>query len=105
MGHIFKIAKAFGEFQQQLTDLPGRLHETIPDFHNTPKRIEQLEKKVDKHNSVMERTYELEKKADVIDEKMKVIKPVSEQEIEQTNQQYREEVFRFLGANLQRYWD
>ncbi len=38
------IAKAFGEFQQQLTDLPGeRLHDTIPDFHNTPKRIEQLE--------------------------------------------------------------
>ena len=39
----FGIAKAFGEFQQQLTDLPGRLHDTIPDFHNTPKRIEQLE--------------------------------------------------------------
>ena len=34
---------AFGEFQQQLIDLPGRLHDTIPDFHNTPKRIEQLE--------------------------------------------------------------
>ncbi|MBO4648852.1 MAG: aminoglycoside phosphotransferase family protein [Lentisphaeria bacterium] len=40
----FGIAKAFGEFQQQLTDLPGgRLHDTIPDFHNTPKRLEQLE--------------------------------------------------------------
>ena len=35
-------------------------------------RLDQLEKKVDKHNSVIERTYELEKKADVIDEKMKV---------------------------------
>ena len=42
----YGIAKAFGEFQQQLTDLPGRLHETIPDFHNTPKRIEQLEKAI-----------------------------------------------------------
>ena len=40
----FGIAKAFGEFQQLLTDLPGgRLHDTIPDFHNTPKRLEQLE--------------------------------------------------------------
>ena len=40
----FGIARAFGEFQQQLIDLPGeRLHDTIPDFHNTPKRIEQLE--------------------------------------------------------------
>ena len=35
-------------------------------------RLDQLEKKVDKHNSVIERTYELEKKADVIEEKMKV---------------------------------
>ena len=35
-------------------------------------RLDQLEKKVDKHNSVIERTYELERKADVIDEKMKV---------------------------------
>lgn len=43
----FCIAKAFGEFQQQLNDLPGRrLHDTIPDFHNTPKRIEQLEEAI-----------------------------------------------------------
>lgn len=35
-------------------------------------RLSELEKKVDKHNTVIERTYELEKKADVIDEKMKV---------------------------------
>ena len=40
---IICIANAFGEFQQQLSDLPGdRLHETIPNFHNTPYRIEQL---------------------------------------------------------------
>ena len=43
----FGIARAFGEFQQQLIDLPGeRLHDTIPDFHNTPKRIEQLEEAI-----------------------------------------------------------
>lgn len=35
-------------------------------------RLQQLEKKVDKHNTVIERTYALEKRADVIDEKIKV---------------------------------
>ena len=35
-------------------------------------RLEQLEKKVDKHNTVIERTYALEKRADVTDEKIKV---------------------------------
>ena len=35
-------------------------------------RLEQLEKKVDKHNSMIERTYELEKRSDLFDEKMKV---------------------------------
>ena len=39
----FCVAQGFGEFQRQLVDLPGRLHETIPDFHNTPKRVAQLE--------------------------------------------------------------
>ena len=35
-------------------------------------RLEQLEKKVAKHNSVVERTYELEKQVDIIEEKVKV---------------------------------
>ena len=35
-------------------------------------RLAQLEKKVDKHNTVIERTYALEKRADVTDEKIKV---------------------------------
>lgn len=34
-------------------------------------RIEQLEKKVDKHNSIIERTYELEKKVAVLQEDIK----------------------------------
>ena len=34
-------------------------------------RIEQLEKKVDKHNSIVERTYELEKKVAVLQEDIK----------------------------------
>ncbi|HCE46965.1 MAG TPA: mucin desulfatase [Lentisphaeria bacterium] len=41
----FQAAKAFGDFQKHLVDLPGgRLNETIPDFHNTPKRFEAFEK-------------------------------------------------------------
>jgi Ser/Thr protein kinase RdoA (MazF antagonist) len=44
----FQAAKAFGEFQKQLVDIPGgRLHETIPDFHNTPKRFENFKKALD----------------------------------------------------------
>lgn len=36
-------------------------------------RIEQLEKKVEKHNHVIERVYELEKQEAVIDEEIKNI--------------------------------
>ena len=36
-------------------------------------RIEQLEKKVEKHNGVIERVYELEKHEAVIDEAIEVI--------------------------------
>lgn len=40
----FEAAKAFGDFQKLLVDLPGeRLVETIPNFHNTPKRFEKFE--------------------------------------------------------------
>ena len=35
----FEAARSFARFQALLADLPGgRLNETIPDFHNTPKR-------------------------------------------------------------------
>ena len=41
----YEAARAFGLFQKDLSDLPGpRLHETIPDFHNTPQRLKKLEK-------------------------------------------------------------
>ena len=36
-------------------------------------RIEQLEKKVEKHNSVIERVYELEKHEAIIDEEIDVV--------------------------------
>ena len=38
-----EAAVAFARFQQMVSDLPGpRLHETIPDFHNTPARYRQF---------------------------------------------------------------
>jgi len=40
----YQVARAFGEFQKLAATLGGeRLHETIPDFHHTPKRLEALE--------------------------------------------------------------
>lgn len=40
----FQVARAFGDFQLQLTTLPPpRLHDTIPGFHSTPQRIARLE--------------------------------------------------------------
>ena len=43
----FQAAKAFGQFQKLLADLPApRLHDTIPDFHHTPKRFATLEKAI-----------------------------------------------------------
>lgn len=38
----------------------------------TAYRLEQLEKKVDKHNTVVERTYKVEERLSVIDEEIKV---------------------------------
>lgn len=39
----YEAGKAFGTFQNLLSDLPGeRLHETIVDFHNTRKRFDFL---------------------------------------------------------------
>lgn len=35
-------------------------------------RLEQLEKKVDKHNQVVERTYALEEKTNLLEERVKV---------------------------------
>lgn len=46
-GQAYEAARAFGRFQQMLASLPApRLHETIPDFHNTQKRFAALEKAI-----------------------------------------------------------
>ena len=39
----------------------------------TSYRLEQLEKKVEKHNNLIERTYKLEEEEKIVEEKIKVI--------------------------------
>lgn len=42
---FYETAKAFGRFQFLLSEYPAeKLHETIPDFHNTPVRMEAFKK-------------------------------------------------------------
>lgn len=44
---IFNVGKAFGYFQRALTDYPiDDLDESIPNFHNTPKRFENFIKDI-----------------------------------------------------------
>lgn len=41
--YLYKAGKGFGHFQKMLSDFPvEKLHETIPNFHHTPKRVEAL---------------------------------------------------------------
>lgn len=50
--HAYEAAKAFGRFQSDLDDLEGPdLVETIPDFHNTPKRYERFLEALEKDPS------------------------------------------------------
>jgi Ser/Thr protein kinase RdoA (MazF antagonist) len=54
---VFHTGAAFGNFQKSLTEYPmNRLHETIPDFHNTTKRYKKLidDIKIDPEGRVMD---------------------------------------------------
>ena len=43
LDEFYQCALAFGRFQHYLSDFPAeKLYETIPDFHNTPKRYENF---------------------------------------------------------------
>jgi len=47
LDQAYQAAKAFGHFMKQLSDLPGNpLEETIPDFHNTRRRFDALQKAI-----------------------------------------------------------
>ena len=50
----------------------GSLAGVVASAKLTAYRLEQLEKKVDKHNTVIERTYKLEEAQAVMDEQIKV---------------------------------
>jgi hypothetical protein len=59
----FQAAKAFGQFQKRLADLPApQLYDTIPDFHHTPKRFAALERAIltDKANRAMSAQAEIQ---------------------------------------------
>ncbi len=44
----YEAARAFGEFQGMLADLPApRLHDSIPGFHSTPKRLRALKRAIE----------------------------------------------------------
>jgi aminoglycoside phosphotransferase (APT) family kinase protein len=44
----FQAARAFGHFQELLASLPAPpLHDTIPDFHHTPKRFQALRQAIE----------------------------------------------------------
>ncbi len=46
---LYEAAKGFAAFQKRLSDFPAeKLHETIKDFHHTPKRYEALLEAIDK---------------------------------------------------------
>ena len=45
---FYLSGKGFGQFQRMLADFPAdKLEETIPDFHDTPKRLEALKRAVE----------------------------------------------------------
>ncbi len=52
--------------------LVGTLGGIMLSSNLTNYRIEQLEKKVEKHNNLIGRTYELEKECSVLDERIRV---------------------------------
>ena len=53
--------------------LAGTFAGIVVSNNKTVYRIEQLEKKVEKHNNVTERVYKLEQKEAVVDEKIAVV--------------------------------
>ena len=49
---FYQSGLAFGQFQDLLSDYPAHtLHETIPNFHNTPDRFRQLKQAIEENRS------------------------------------------------------
>lgn len=50
--HLYNAARAFGKFQDMLSDFPAeKLHESIPGFHHTANRYKTFKKSVDENKS------------------------------------------------------
>lgn len=64
-----QIDARMDQFENRLTKFES---DTKHSVEKIDLRIDVLTKTVDKHNSVIERTYELEKKAELCEEKIKV---------------------------------
>lgn len=56
-----------------LLALAGTVISNLTTHSKTLYRIEQLEKKQDKHNNLIERTYALEKTVSILDERQRVV--------------------------------
>jgi Ser/Thr protein kinase RdoA (MazF antagonist) len=49
---VYSVARAFGQFQTLVSDFPAdQLHETIPNFHHTRKRLETFVETVDRDSA------------------------------------------------------
>ncbi len=47
LNDLYQAGIGFGKFQRRLDDFPAdKLHDTIPDFHHTPKRVEALKQAI-----------------------------------------------------------
>ena len=58
---FYNAARAFGDFLRRLADYPSeKLHESLPDFHNTAKRFENLKKAIAENKSGRKDTVEKE---------------------------------------------
>ena len=67
-----KWGEGMSELYQLIGSVVGTLGGILITNRLTNYRIEQLEKKVDKHNSVIHRTYQLEQTAAVLAERLDV---------------------------------
>jgi thiamine kinase-like enzyme len=63
--HSFDAGKAFGEFESMLVDIPEKLGETIPDFHNMELRLRQFREAV--HANPVNRLAEVQAMVDELE--------------------------------------
>ncbi len=76
----FEAAKAFGEFQRLLGDLPGtRLEESIPEFHKTAKRFTAFEEAVDR--DVVGRSKDAEREIEFAESRQAIAKALLDVEL------------------------